>query len=359
MEARRARDAGEPYSGAALGMKFGKSGRWGRLRLAEIQDEGGVDIHALSEQVRAQARVEARRARDAGEPYDGVTLAKKFGRGPSWGRQRLAEIRNQHDLSDASRQVSGQGEQDALLALLQLNRGDQSSGTGAAAGAVVPGLPSGPATVSAAPDARTAATGMTVPEAVLGGPGRVAAESAGGAAERAGLAAVSVDFVGEGGGRKRRRVDDSGDEGAARRPVDEAVREERSEEHAVPEEQLWEQAREEARRARDAGEPYTGVELGKKFGKSEGWGRSRLAEIRNEPGASREELDEQERERARVEARRARDAGEPYTGVALAKKFGKSQTWGAARLGDIRSEDGVNLAARQQETCEASGRSRG
>ncbi len=45
-------------------------------------------------------------------------------------------------------------------------------------------------------------------------------------------------------------------------------------------------------------------------------------------------------EAARVEARRARDAGEPYSGAALGKKFGKSKAWGKSRLAEIKTEDG-------------------
>ncbi len=41
-----------------------------------------------------------------------------------------------------------------------------------------------------------------------------------------------------------------------------------------------------------------------------------------------------------MEARRARDEGQPYTGMALGKKFQRSQAWGLQRLREIRSETG-------------------
>ncbi len=109
-------------------------------------------------------------------------------------------------------------------------------------------------------------------------------------------------------------------------------------------EQLREAARVEARRARDAGEPYTSTTLGKKFGKSRVWGHQRLAEIRDEGGATWSVVHGQEgqrlREEARAEARRARDAGEPYSTKSLGKKFGKSAAWGKDRLDEIAKEVG-------------------
>ncbi|MBB5156505.1 hypothetical protein [Saccharopolyspora phatthalungensis] len=178
-----------------------------------------------AELLREAARVEARRARDAGEDYSGAALGKRFGKGKGWGQQRLAEIK---------------------------------------------------------------------------------------------------------------------DEGGATR----------SDLQEREQERLREAGRLEARRARDAGELYTGAVLGAKFGKSRSWGKARLAEIRDEVGGvgramratEREWAWEREREAARVEARRARDAGEPYTGASLGKKFGKSMEWGSKRLTEIRNEGGAGYS---------------
>ncbi len=210
-EARRARDAGEPYFGMALGAKFGMSAAWGWWRLQEIKNEGGNSSRAeLEEREREAGRAEARRARDAGEPHSGRTLGEKFGKSKGWGTRRLNEIFGEE--SAQIRTISNELEREA--------------------------------------------------------------------------------------------------------------------------------ARVEARRARDAGQPYSSRALGEKFGKGKDWGLARLDEIDEEFGVSRTVAEQRTREAARAEARRARDAGETYTTAALGKKFGKGRDWGAARLREIRNEAG-------------------
>ncbi|MBB5158937.1 WXG100-like domain-containing protein [Saccharopolyspora phatthalungensis] len=270
-EARRAQDAGRPHTGVALGHRFGKSDWWGLARIQEMRDAGNRSSPDLDEQVREQARVEARRARDAGEPYTGKALGTKFGKGSSWGLARLREIR---DGGEGSGPELGDPKQMRAEAWVEARR---------------------------ARDAGEPYTGLALGEKF-------------GKSERWGSS----------------RLAEIKDEGDVSRPeLNEQVREE---------------ARVEARCARDAGEPYTGLELAKKFGKSRAWGLARLAEIKYEGVASRQDLGEQVRAEARVEARRARDAGEPYTGLELAKKFGKSHSWGSARLAEIKDE---GVASRQ------------
>ncbi len=114
-----------------------------------------------------------------------------------------------------------------------------------------------------------------------------------------------------------------------------------------------EAAHAEARRARDAGKPYTAAELGEKFGKSKEWGRQRLAEISGEGGASRSVLRGEkfarEREEGRAEARRARDAGQHCTAAELAKKFGKSEGWGYQRLAEISGEGRASRSVSREQ----------
>ncbi|MBB5158876.1 WXG100-like domain-containing protein [Saccharopolyspora phatthalungensis] len=285
-EARRARDAGEPYSSATLAKKFGKGQSWGKARLAEIKDEKGLTWSALQEQEwageREAARVEARRARDAGEPYSSATLAKKFGKGQTWGRARLEELRVE---GGVTRQAA-QGQ--------ELEREREAA--------------------------------------------RVEARRARDAGESYSGATLGKKF-GKSAAWGLQRLSEIKDEDGSRRSVLQA------QEQAQEQERLREAGRVEARRARDAGEPYTNSALGKRFGKSDSWGKARLMEITNEGAGTRRTVVEQEgerlREAARVEARRARDAGEPYTSTTLGKKFGKSRVWGHQRLAEIRDEGGA------------------
>ncbi len=270
-EARRARDAGEPYTAVTLGEKFGRSGEWGRRQLAHLRDEGATSRSVLDEQAREAARVEARRARDAGEPHTAATLAEKFGKSWSWGRRQLARIQ---DGSDASQTVSQEQEKERLRE-----------------------------------------------EA------RAEARRARDAGEPHSNATLGKKF-GKSKDWGRTRLAEINSESGVDRLVMRA--EERAQEHAA--------ARAEARRARDAGEPHSGESLAKAFGKGAAWGWQRLREIRNEGGLTLSERHGRERaqglEEVRAEARRARDADEPYTAETLGKKFGRSRGWGRARLAE-------------------------
>ncbi|MBB5160068.1 hypothetical protein, partial [Saccharopolyspora phatthalungensis] len=112
-EVRRAEEAGKPHTAATLGKKFGKSASWGKQRLAEFRRrEGG----ATQAQLVARARdaeleavwAELRRARDAGDPHTGRSLAVKFGKNASWGKERLAEFRRREGVGSVP-EVSATG----------------------------------------------------------------------------------------------------------------------------------------------------------------------------------------------------------------------------------------------------------
>ncbi|MBB5158472.1 WXG100-like domain-containing protein [Saccharopolyspora phatthalungensis] len=406
VEARRARDAGEPYTGAALGQKFGKSTAWGQQRLVEIRDEGGATSSAVREReverfreverLREAARVEARRARDAGEPYTGAALGQKFGKSTTWGQQRLAEIRIEGGARRSDSLERGLDSRSAALVFGESvgsgevgSAADDSSwavgdsgGGGLGSIAVSSGRKrgrdedSGDEGAGRRPVGRVGGAVDRAAEVVNAagvfdgvglGSAEVVDEVAGaeGWWARGGVSAegaVSADLFdvewAESGGEEGFAVmpefvgaDDRGVgawgsfvEGAEVLPVGSGDEAADSDLGAVEEvgrpgraELVNEAARVEARRARDAGEPYSGAELGKKFGRSTSWGHQRLGEIRDEGGATSSAVRERLREAARVEARRARDAGEPYTGAALGKKFGKSESWGKARIAEITS----------------------
>ncbi|WP_446689095.1 WXG100-like domain-containing protein, partial [Saccharopolyspora phatthalungensis] len=286
-EARRARDAGEPYSGPALGRKFGKSRQWGYARLLEIRDESGLTEHEMRRQEQEWSReevlAEARRARDAGEPYTGDSLAEKFGMSRRWGWARLEEIK---------------GEGGVTRSVMQAQEAERLREE------------------ARAEARRASATGEPYTGATLG---KKFGMSASWGQHRLAEISDEVELIG--------RVL------AAQGQKHEREREE---------------ARVEARRARDAGEPCTGATLGKKFGKSGAWGRARLAEINDAGGATRRADWALAQEAARVEARRARDAGEPYSAATLGAKFGKSDAWGAHRLVEISAETRAKSGAGQR-----------
>ncbi|MBB5159944.1 WXG100-like domain-containing protein [Saccharopolyspora phatthalungensis] len=350
VEARRARDAGEPYSGVALGKKFGMSRSWGETRLAEIKNEGGANRQTLREQEWAEereaARVEARRARDAGEPYTGPALGKKFGKTDRWGRARLDEIRSAGDVPWSA----GKGAEEERLredARVEARRARDAGEpyTGPALGKKF-GMSRSWA------DTRLAEIKDEVNEvrrAMRGGEqewarereaGRVEARRARDDGEPYSAAALGKRF-GKSKAWGQKLLEEIKPEGGA---IWSAAGERQAG-------QVREAARAEARRARDADEPYNAVALGEEFGKSEMWGQERLAEIRSEGGALLLSVRGREgaREAARAEARRARDAGEPYTGAALGEKFGKSEKWGQKRLAEIKPEDGSRPAVRGPE----------
>ncbi|MBB5159380.1 WXG100-like domain-containing protein [Saccharopolyspora phatthalungensis] len=341
-EARRARDAGEPYTGAALGRKFGKSAMWGSSQLAEIGGTGGamprVFLEQKVERVREAARAEARRARDAGEPYSGVALGKKFGKGESWGKSRLAELKDEgvgrrRPLREDERELAKVREAARVEARRARDAGEPY--TGAALGKKF---------------GKSAAWGVErLREIKNEVGGSVGADSGYLNPDDLGLLDLAADAGRDAGAM------DSIAAGAASLPADlddpdaQPPREVAGAAKLPGSTGLREQARAEARRARDAGEPYSGSALARKFGKSNWWGRARLAEIKDEGGVTRPVLQEQEEERVReagrAEARRARDAGEPYTRVELGRKFGKSNWWGRARLREIRDEGGGSADA--------------
>ncbi|MBB5160072.1 hypothetical protein BJ970_007673, partial [Saccharopolyspora phatthalungensis] len=92
-EVRRADEAGQPHTGPSLGEVFGGSSRWGYKRLAEYRKEAGVSRAEVLYREREKVWAEARRAREAGRPHNGATLAKAFEKSVSWGKDRLAEFR--------------------------------------------------------------------------------------------------------------------------------------------------------------------------------------------------------------------------------------------------------------------------
>ncbi|MBB5159862.1 WXG100-like domain-containing protein [Saccharopolyspora phatthalungensis] len=420
VEARRARDAGEAHTGKTLAQKFRRREVWGRQRLAEIRDEGGVTRAALrgreQEAVREAARVEARRARDAGEPYNGETLAEKFGKSRQWGRERLAEISRDGAPIPDSRTVPLAGDEFVV-------------GPAAMAGEAMVGDVAG-VEMSGAGRVAERPVGFSEP----GRTGRlVALRDAFEAAdqvlrafgERNGEGAVTVllgqadwvlgpDFQGVDRFRvvmAHRLLSRPGDWGGARMLRDRLGRYLAGEvkvdlggelggvEGRDNAESVNEVARAEARRARDEGEPDNGEALARKFKMGAAWGWERLQEIRLEDASARPELGEQEqedpaaglespvqggvlrdspadirpaedsgaggetqgellegealREAALAEVRRARDAGQPYTSRSLGKKFGKGAEWGRLRLREIQAEGGLTGAEMRERESEA------
>ncbi|WP_446689113.1 WXG100-like domain-containing protein, partial [Saccharopolyspora phatthalungensis] len=349
-EARRARAAGEPYTGAALGKKFGKSTSWGSQRLVEIKVEDGEPRSDSKtqegERLREAGRAEARRARDAGEPYTGVGLGKKFGKSQAWGRDRLAEIKAADGVTQRpfpEQEQEWEREQEAARAEARRARDAGEPYTGVALGKKFGKSKAWGWDRLAEIKAADGVTQRAVPEQEQEWErereaGRVEARRARDAGE---------PYTGVGLGKKFGRSDTWGKSRLAEITAEDGAIQRVVREH----ERGWAREREagrvEARRARNAGEPYSAAALGKKFGKSKAWGRDRLAEITAEGGATQRAVREQEREwerereAGRVEARRARDAGEPYTGVGLGKKFGRSHAWGKSRLAEITAEDGA------------------
>ncbi|WP_446689098.1 WXG100-like domain-containing protein [Saccharopolyspora phatthalungensis] len=168
----------------------------------------------VAEQLREEARAEARRARDARRPYTAVALGQRFGRSRTWAQAVLAEIKAEA------------------------------------------------ATTQPRPQEQAHTDRLPEPDE---------------AAERLGSAA---------------RLSWAQLQAA----------------------QLREAARAEARRARDAGDPYHGASLGRKFGKSDTWGRQRLTEIKAEAATTQPRPQEPEQE-----AWPAGETGESSTDAAPAE----------------------------------------
>ncbi len=279
-EVRRARDAGEPHNGATLATRFGKGSWWGRQRLAEFRRREGATAEDPHDAGLEDVWVELRRARDAGEPHTGATLAAKFGKSVTWGGQRLAEFRR----SEGGTTQAQLAQQDWDAELAEWRR---------------------------ARDAGEPHTGAT----------------------------LAAKF-GRGTSWGQRRIREFRImEGIIVSP--DAAKQQRGAEL----EQVWA----ELGRARDAGESYTGTTLGAKFGKGRKWGDRRLAEFRgrtgdNGPARVTTRQSRKNLEPVWAEVRRARDAGEPHTGVSLARAFGKSSSWGRARLAEFRTAEASGSA---------------
>ncbi|WP_446689097.1 WXG100-like domain-containing protein [Saccharopolyspora phatthalungensis] len=260
-EALRADEAGEPYTPEALGQRFGRSREWGQARLAEFSAEAAAPRSGPQPQQEAEreaARAEARRALDAGVPYTAAALGQRFGRSTRWARVRLAEIRNEN--------------------------------------------------AAPHPDPR---------------------------------------------GRQTQRARDE-----ARAETERAREAARAET-----ERMSGEARAEARRARDAGEPYTSMELGRRFGRSRAWGLRVLAGLRDEDAATgpgprqqaqlrpaRRRLPETgEREQAREAVRQAALDGRPYTAATLGQRFGRSRAWAVRLLAEVRNEGAATGPGSRQQ----------
>ncbi|WP_446689112.1 WXG100-like domain-containing protein [Saccharopolyspora phatthalungensis] len=120
------------------------------------------------------------------------------------------------------------------------------------------------------------------------------------------------------------------------------------------EETVEERARAEARRAREAGRPHTGTTLGAIFGRGRMWGAARLAELRNQAAADQPGPQEQPQPGPSAlqptEARQAGEASEPDTATALAARSGSDHGWGAARFAETTDELERHRAAIRAET---------
>ncbi len=294
VEARRARDAGERYTGAALGKAFGMSAAWGQRRLEEIRDERGKPRQALREQeqaranVREAARMEARRARDAGEPYSGKALGQKFGMGLAWGETRLNEIRGEgggvrNAVGGSAGGASGSGGGGSAEGVPSVDvPADEWSQL---VGELLAGEEFGGMSAESAFD--PAAGPAFDPLAVAGWSGGDVGSGGGvsgdglNEAGRWVFGADAADRVPGGMGTEM----DSIAEDAAGLPADLNDAEADSAPESVDSldrpDSPWllkDEAAVEARRAHDASQPYTAEELGQKFGKSTEWGGQRLAE---------------------------------------------------------------------------------
>ncbi|MBB5160045.1 WXG100-like domain-containing protein, partial [Saccharopolyspora phatthalungensis] len=340
-EARRARDEGKPYTGDALGKKFGKSRTWGWQRIGEIWNESGAPRPDLVEQQRAAARAEARRAQDAGQPYSGPALGRKFGKSKDWGRTRILEISSAPDALAPGLEAVVATERVASpeVASAETSHAARESTAVEPSDLALPPLFPG-IDVDFTADGENVSLSGAAPSAST-------EDTAGGLGGGFG----GTESIGQGSDRKRRRVADA-DERAARRLLESAVEAGKEDAGLGSRESLREAARQEARRARDAGQPYSSRALGEKFGKSKDWGRARLREISDE-GRHAVQSQAQLQEAARVEARRARDAGQPYSGGALAAKFGQSTAWGWRRMKELKDEGGVTVSELEEREREA------
>ncbi|MBB5160067.1 hypothetical protein BJ970_007668, partial [Saccharopolyspora phatthalungensis] len=327
-EVRRARDAGKPHSGATLAANFGKSVSWGCARLGEFREwEGGATRADEAQREREEVWAEVRRARDAGEPHTGVTLAAKFGKSKTWGKERLAEFRRGEGGTAEFEEVwaevrraeeAGEPHTGASLAA----KFGKSARWGGARLGEFRGREGGVSRADAEKREREAVWAEVRRARDAGGPHTGAS--------------LGAKFEKSASWGCKRLADFRLQEGDLR-AVD-AARRKRDDES--------ENVMAELRRARDAGESYDGVTLGKAFGRSVTWGKEWLAEFRRrERGATRAQLRAEEREaeleQVWVEVRRAEGAGEPHTGRSLGVKFGKSASWGKQRLAQFRRGEGV------------------
>ncbi|MBB5160070.1 WXG100-like domain-containing protein [Saccharopolyspora phatthalungensis] len=335
-ELRRADEAGQVHSGESLGRKFGKGSSWGLVRLREFRGRQGGKSRAEGVKLRREAVwAEMRRARDAGRPYTGVTLGRKFRKGASWGYAQLSEFRaSEGGVSRAEvAQRERDAERDAVWAEVRRADAAGESHTGAALGAKFGKSSSwGEERLAEAKRLKGVGSGRGVP-----GEGAVVAERLGSAAglssATAAMAGVQAKMADPGvlPGSRDVAVRPAREEGTSRADAEKRKREE-----------VWA----EVRRARDAGEPHSGRSLGNRFGRSASWGVQRLAEFRRREGeGSPADVLKQQREEVWAELRRARSAGEPHTGKSLGAKFRRSTSWGLWQLDEFRkAENGSSEA---------------
>nr|WP_052478643.1 DUF2637 domain-containing protein [Kibdelosporangium sp. MJ126-NF4]CEL19689.1 hypothetical protein [Kibdelosporangium sp. MJ126-NF4]CTQ96914.1 hypothetical protein [Kibdelosporangium sp. MJ126-NF4] len=81
----------------------------------------------------------------------------------------------------------------------------------------------------------------------------------------------------------------------------------------------------------DGGTPWTGAALAERFGKPAGWGWARIAEVYEARGP---------REFARIVWQASVAAGTPLTGRELAEVFRRSERWGRDRIAEARQASG-------------------
>ncbi|MBB5159727.1 WXG100-like domain-containing protein [Saccharopolyspora phatthalungensis] len=338
-EVRRADEAGEPHSGVSLAEAFGKSWSWGLRRLAEFRErEGGVGRAELARREREaeleRVWAELRRADEAGEPHSGVSLAEAFGKSWSWGLRRLAEFREREGGVGRAELARREREAELERVWAELRRADEAGEphTGESLGKKF---------------GKSLAWGCVRLKEFREREGGVSrAESARREREEAWEEVRRADEAGEPHtGVSLAEVFGKGASWGVARLAEFREREggvSRAESARQEREEAWV----EVRRADEAGEPHTGESLGKKFGKSASWGQELLAELgKNEGVVSRADAAKPKRERARAEVvweemRRARDAGEPHTDLSLGAKFGKSRSWGYMQLLAFRAAEG-------------------
>ncbi|MBB5156485.1 WXG100-like domain-containing protein [Saccharopolyspora phatthalungensis] len=414
-ELRRAAEADEQHTGRSLGAMFGRSGRWGSDRLAEFRARAGAASQADMAKRRREAALEdvwaeLRRARAAGETYTGQSLADKFKKSRAWGNARLAEFRRREGGGSVSGALAAgpavptEGMPAEDVGVADDQRPELASElvglVGTLRGLLVgapegyrPGLQARVEEWSAQLERcgfdgvaveglRTrvgqaaelvervwterfgVASGFSRAETTIAGP-HAAEETAetgapsGSQHVAAGIVRGTHDVMTLANEDTLDGVVDQFAEMVPDFGHDEALpfsRElgtthgteggvSRTEEAAEQTETLLENVWAELRRARDAGQTYSGQSLAAKFKKSRPWGVKQLAEFRKrEGGLSRAEEAAGEREvlleNVWAELRRARDAGKPHTHKTLGEAFNKSARWGGERLAEFRAKEG-------------------